>query len=133
VSQERRLLRLLMFQPQLAARCPKDWPDDGRPETRTFLALLESIRHSANLVTRVAILEAFRDNAYGSLLNEVSREIEELGWDESFDVEAEFAGVLEQRSKELTDGEFAALLKKKLSDLSPEEKQLMQQYRQQGK
>ena len=132
-SLARNLLPLLVFQPELGAKVElRELRNVGaEAEAKALEALLEYIHANPQMRSTALVLQHFAVTPYAEIFRQISGEI--LDWDEAFDVEAEFemelAGVLEKRSKKLTDVEFSALLKKKLSDLSPEEKQLMQQYR----
>ena len=132
-SLARNLLPLLVFQPELGEKVElRELRNVGaEAEAKALEALLEYIHANPQMRSTAPVLQHFAGTPYAEIFRQISGEI--LDWDEAFDVEAEFelelAGVLEKRSKKLTDVEFSALLKKKLSDLSPEEKQLMQQYR----
>lgn len=95
----RSLLKLLVLRPQLAAQFDADLPDRNA-ETAALSALLEFLRSQPQLQNTAAILEHFRDTPHERLLKDVSGEI--LGWDEDFEVEAEFAGALDRlRSQNL--------------------------------
>jgi len=125
-SLARKLLQLLLVQPELGAEFDMSLLGDGSEELKTLSALLGLVAAShSQPTTTVAVLERFRGTSHEALLSEVSGEI--LQWDEEFEVAEEFAGALDQ----LRDGgrnrridELLAL--SRTQGLSVEEKQELQ-------
>lgn len=98
-SLTRKLLQLLLHQPELGAEFNVSLPADGPEELKTLKALLDlAASKDCPARTTVAILEYFRGTCHEALLNEVSGEI--LSWDEAFEVRAEFAGALDQLNRQ---------------------------------
>ncbi len=99
-SNMRVLLRCLLFQPQLAQQLPAlaqqltgQWEakDD---EAATVAALAEWLRSQHGAVSTAAIIQNFQGTPHEARLTGEQAEI--MQWDEAFDVEAEFQGVLNQ-------------------------------------
>ena len=131
-SLARKLLQLLLFQPELGAEFDMGLLGDGSEELKTLLALLGLVAggHSQPMTT-VAVLERFRGTSHEALLSEVSGEI--LQWDEEFEVAEEFAGALEQLREGGRNRRIDELLAlSRVQGLSPEEKQELQRLLQGG-
>ena len=94
-SLARKLLQLLLYQPELGAELDMSLIGDSSEELKTLKVLLDFIaNNNTQPNTTVAVLEYFRGTRHEVLLSEVSGEI--LQWDEGFEVAAEFAGALDQ-------------------------------------
>ncbi|MBU1978761.1 MAG: DNA primase [Gammaproteobacteria bacterium] len=94
-SLARKLLQLLLVQPELGVGFDMSLLGEGSEELKTLSALLGFVAAShSQPTTTVAVLERFRGTLHEVLLSEVSGEI--LQWDEAFEVAEEFAGALEQ-------------------------------------
>jgi len=123
-SLTRRLLQLLVFQPELGAGFDGA-VRDNEPEARALAALLEFTRHSPQLRTTASVVQHFSGTPYEALIREISGEI--LHWEEGFEAEAEFAGACDQWRKRHRQQEVEALLAKSRSQgLSADEKQALQ-------
>ena len=99
-SNMRVLLRCLLFQPQLAQQLsplaqqlPGHW-DAKDDETATVAELAEWLRSQHGVVSTAAIIQNFQGTPHEARLTGEQAEI--MQWDEAFDVEAEFQGVLNQ-------------------------------------
>lgn len=125
-SLARKLLQLLLVQPELGAGFDMSLLGEGSEELKTLSALLGLVAGShSQPTTTVAVLERFRGTPHEALLSEVSGEI--LQWDEEFEVAEEFAGALEQLKKSGRQRRIESLLAlSSVQGLSPEEKQELQ-------
>jgi DNA primase len=121
-SLERKLLQLLLSQPDLARRL-----DENVLAGQTgLLPAVVEFAEIAQSLTTAALLEHFRDSAYGGLLEEIVGEI--LQWDAEFDVEAEFDGAVSQLRKTVRKAQIDALLARaREPGLSVDEKALLQE------
>jgi len=131
-SLARKLLQLLLFQPELGADFEMSLLGDGSEELKTLSALLGLVTgvHSQPTTT-VALLERFRGTSHEALLSEVSGEI--LQWDEEFEVAEEFAGALDQLREGGRNRRIDELLAlSRTQGLSMEEKQELQRLLQGG-
>jgi len=131
-SLARKLLQLLLVQPELGADFDMSLLGDGSEELKTLSALLGLVSAShSQPTTTVAVLERFRGTSHEALLSEVSGEI--LQWDVEFEVAEEFAGALEQLKKSDRQRRIESLLAlSRVQGLSPEEKQELQRLLQGG-
>ena len=131
-SLARKLLQLLLFQPELGAEFDMSLLNNGSEELKTLSALLGLVADShLQPTTTVALLERFRGTSHEALLSEVSGEI--LQWDEEFEVAEEFTGALDQlrdggRNRRIDD----LLALSRTRGLSMEEKQELQRLLQGG-
>ncbi|MDP2878836.1 MAG: DNA primase [Sulfuricella sp.] len=131
-SLARKLLQLLLVQPELGAGFNMSLLDEGSEELKTLSALLGLVADShSQPTTTSAVLERFHGTPHEVLLSEVSGEI--LQWDEEFEVAEEFAGALEQLKKSGRQRRVESLLAlSSVQGLSPEEKQELQRLLQGG-
>jgi DNA primase len=124
-SLARRLLQLLVFQPELGAGFDGQ-VRETEPEARALAAVLEFIRCSPQLGTTASVVQHFVGTPYEALIREVSGEI--LSWEDGFEAEAEFAGACDQWRKRHRQQEVEVLLAKARAEgLNADEKQLLQQ------
>lgn len=120
-SLTRKLLQLLLHQPELGVNFNVTLPVDSSEELKTLKAVIGLASSEDNSArTTVALLEYFRGTHHEMLLNEVSGEI--LLWDENFEVEAEFAGASDQFRKQECKRRIDTLLALSSQGLSVEEK-----------
>ena len=131
-SLARKLLQLLLVQPELGVDFDMSLLGDGSEELKTLSVLLGLVAAShAQPTTTVAVLERFRGTSHEALLSEVSGEI--LQWDEEFEVAEEFAGALEQLRESGRNRRIGELLEhSRTQGLSMEEKQELQRLLQGG-
>jgi len=121
-SLERKLLQLLLFQPELATRFDTEMAD----AQEGLLAAVLEFAGSAQSLTTAALLEHFRDRAQGKPLEEIAGEI--LQWDAEFDAAAEFDGAISQLRKIERKAQIDALLvRAREPGLSADEKTLLQE------
>ncbi|MDO8414477.1 MAG: DNA primase [Gallionellaceae bacterium] len=122
-SNLRVLLRCLLFQPDLVSELPPDWESTG-PEGAAIAALVGWLRAYEGAVTTAAMIQNFQGSAHEALLAAEQAEI--MQWGETFDVAAEFHGVMaklreEQRKQQLQ------LLNAKMKDMDQGLKGLSEQ------
>jgi DNA primase len=131
-SLARKLLQLLVYQPELGADFDISLLGDGSEELKTLSALLGLVAGgNSQPTTTVAVLERFRGTSHEALLSEVSGEI--LQWDDEFEVAEEFAGALDQLREGGRNRRIDELLAlSRVQGLSPEEKQELQRLLQGG-
>jgi DNA primase len=131
-SLARKLLQLLLVQPELGAKFDMSLLGGGSEELKTLSALLGVVAAShLQPTTTVAVLERFRGTSHEALLSEVSGEI--LQWDEEFEVADEFAGALDQLKKSDRKQRIDEMLAlSRTQGLSLEEKQELQRLLQGG-
>jgi DNA primase len=124
----RKLLRLIVQQPGLAARLPADLIPDGQPETETLDALVAAVAEgtlSGDGFGRV--LEHFRGTRHEGLVSEILRELVVQEFDEE-SIEAVFSDTLERLRQAGIHREIDALnAKNKSVGLAPEEIRRLQQ------
>ena len=131
-SLARKLLQLLLVQPELGADFDMSLLEEGSEELKTLSAVLGLVAaNHSQPTTTVAVLERFRGTSHESLLSEVAGEI--LQWDEEFEVAEEFAGAVEQLKKSGSKRQIESLLAlSSVQGLTPEEKQELQRLLQGG-
>lgn len=126
----RKLLQLLLYQPQLAANFDAALPDSPQTEFQALKQLLEFLGDDPHLQNTAVIIECFRGTAYEALLREVGRELfmwEERKLDEE-DMAREFAGALDQLRELERNSKIDALRSKsEREELTSEEKRQYQQ------
>jgi len=91
VSNLRLLLRCLLYQPDLAKDLPEDVLVDG-VEVETVLELRAWLMSQQSEVSSAALIQYFQGTAHEALLSAEQAEI--MQWGETFDVKAEFQGIL---------------------------------------
>lgn len=124
-SLARKLLQLLVFQPELGEKFELGAVRDAEAEAKALEALLEYIHASPQMRSTAAVLQRFSGSSYEGLFRQIAGEI--VHWDEAFEAEAEFAGALEQWRKRHRQQEIDALLaRSKAQGLSMDEKQALQ-------
>lgn len=121
-SLERKLLQLLLFQPELA----RNFDAEMVAAQEGLLAAVLEFTGTAQNLTTAGLLEHFRDRAHGKPLEEIACEI--LQWDAEFDAAAEFDGAISQLRKIERKAQIDALLvRAKEPGLSAGEKALLQE------
>jgi DNA primase len=130
----RKLMQLLMLRPALALQLEAGKLPAGIAERDALVRMMELARAEPSLGS-AALLQGLQGAISEKLLGELAGEL--LGWDEEdFDLEQEFAGVLRQLQGASQQRELAELLQmaqeRGLQALSPEQRELLQQYRRSG-
>ncbi len=122
VSLERKMLQLLLFQPELAKHLDRQMFAGNAGWLPAVLEFAET----AHSMTTAALLEYFADTPHGAVMEEVAGEI--LQWDAEFDAAAEFDGVLAKLRGNARKAKIDALLaRSKEQGLSVEEKGQLQE------
>ena len=124
----RKLLQLLVFQPQLATEVMADLPNDNEGELAGLNALLEFLRSNPHIITTPAVMEHFRNNQYAALMGAVAGEVLEQGnWDVE-EAKSEFIDGI-SRLREMARNKRLDVLRKQagLQGLNTEEKREFQE------
>ncbi len=129
-SLARKLLQLLLYQPQLAADFDAEVPDSPQGEFQALKQLLDFLRDDPHLQNHAVIIECFRGTTHEALLREVGREL--FMWEErklaEEDMAREFAGALDQLRELERNSKIDALRSKsEREELTSEEKRQYQQ------
>ncbi len=119
-SVNHKLLRLILFRPDLAGQLRKEWITGPDADGSALVRLLEILAASPNLNGAV-LAEACQQLPEAQLL--AARAAESLIWDESFDVVAEFELAAGQARNAWRQSRLAVLARKSLSELSDEERE----------
>ncbi len=124
----RKLLRLIVQQPALAARLPADLVPGGYAETETLDALIAAVADGALAGEGFGmVLEHFRGTLHEGLISEILRELVEQEYDAE-SIEAVFADTVERLRQASIRSEIDALnAKNKSVGLAPEEVRRLQQ------
>jgi len=129
MSVARRLLRTLVFKPELARGL--DFTlfagSASGPEMAALSFVIEQVTGS-DPITTGALLESARNSGHAELLHELSVDI--LGWDDTYDVNAEFAGAVEKIRRNQVDQAFRQeIAAGGVAALSPEQRARISAYR----
>jgi len=129
-SLARKILQLLLYQPQLAANFDAVLPDSPHIEFQALKQLLEFMGDDPHIQHSAVIIEWFRGTAHEALLREVGREL--FMWEEKKlgdeDMAREFAGALDQLREMERNSKIDALRSKsERQELTSDEKRLYQQ------
>ncbi|GIK25195.1 MAG: DNA primase [Betaproteobacteria bacterium] len=124
----RKLLRLIVQQPGLAARLSADLIPDGHAETETLDALIAAVAEGGLSGEGFGmVLEHFRGTPHEGLISEILGELVEQEFDEE-SIEAVFADTVERLRQAGIRNEIDALnAKNKSVGLAPEEVRRLQQ------
>lgn len=95
---QRLLLQCLIAKPELAARMPADWHGEGA-DAEAIAAVLSVLRETNFAMSTPALMQMFEGTSHARALSQA--EVDMLAWGESFDVEAEFSGLISR----LDDGQ----------------------------
>ncbi|MDP1941169.1 MAG: DNA primase, partial [Gallionella sp.] len=90
-SVHRLLLQCLIAQPELGAQMPADWHEEGA-DAEAVVAVLSVLRDVGYTVSSPALMQMFEGATHARTL--ALAEADMLAWGETFDVAAEFAGLL---------------------------------------
>jgi DNA primase len=127
IANDRRLLRALLFRPQLAAGLDLGLLDAVSPD-RPATAFIQSALASCADLTTAALIEQSRESPFATLFDELAAEV--FDWDDDYDVNAELNGVVEKLRKVREDAAFRELVRSSsIEDLSAEQRQRIQEYR----
>jgi len=102
----RRLLQCLIAKPGLGAQISAEWNGEGA-EAEAIADILLVLREADFEISSPALTQMFQGTAHEKTLAASAAEM--MGWGEDFDVEGEFAGLLNSFDKERRRHEFQAL------------------------
>lgn len=127
-SNDRRLLRALLFRPQLAAGLDISLLGPTNPE-RPAVAFIQSATSASPVeLTTAALIEQARGTAFETLFDELAAEI--FGWDDDYDVNAELTGLVEKLKRGQENAAFREIVRSgSVDDLSAEQRKRAQEYR----
>ncbi len=121
---QRLLLQCLIAQPELAAKVPSDWHGEGA-DAEAIAAVLAALREAEFAMSSPALMQMFEGTSYAQAL--ARAEADMLAWGESFDVAAEFAGLVSRLDEGQRREQFQTLQGKSaqggLSGLSLDERE----------
>ena len=124
-SNLRAMLRCLLAQPELARQLPENWLAEGN-EAATIIAIGQWVREQPETVSTSALIQNFQGTNHEALLSIEQAEI--MKWGDSFEIEAEFAGVLSKQRDEARKQRLQALQDKiaagAIKELSADERSL---------
>lgn len=131
---QRLLLQCLIAQPELAAKMPVDWHGEGA-DAEAIVAVLAVLREADYAMSSPALMQMFEGTSYARALAQAEAEM--LAWGETFDVSAEFKGLISRLDEGLRREQFQALQGKSaqggLSSLSVDEREQYLRLLQRGK
>ncbi len=121
---QRLLLQCLIAKPELGKMMPADWQSDGA-DGEAIAAVLSALRETDFAMSSPALMQMFEGTMHARALSQAETEM--LDWGDSFDVEAEFSGLVSRIDEVQRREKFLALQGKSaqggLSCLSPEERE----------
>ena len=127
-SNDRRLLRALLFRPQLATGLDIGLLGPSNPE-RLAVAFIQSATSASPVeLTTAALIEQARGTPFETLFDELAAEI--FGWDDDYDVNAELTGLVEKLKRGQENAAFREIVRSgSVDELSPEQRKRAQEYR----
>ncbi|MFZ2302224.1 MAG: DNA primase [Gallionella sp.] len=132
-SANRLLLQCLIAQPALGAQVPAGWQGEGS-DAEAIAAVLFVLRENGFEMSSPALTQSFQGTAHEKPL--AAAEADMLNWGETFDVDAEFAGLLGRLEDGQRRQQFqnlqAKLAQGGLSDLTDTEREQYRQLLQRG-
>ncbi len=121
---QRLLLQCLIAQPALAVQMPSDWHAEGA-DAEAIAAVLSVLREVGFAISSPALMQMFEGTVHAGALAQAEADM--LTWGESFDVAAEFAGLIGRLDEGQRREQFQTLQGKTaqggLSSLTPEERE----------
>jgi len=103
---QRLLLQCLIAQPALGVQMPEDWHGEGA-DAEAIVAVLAALREADFTISSPALTQLFQGTVHARPMAQAEADM--LTWGESFDVEAEFAGLLAKLSEEQRRQQFQTL------------------------
>ena len=88
---QRLLLQCLIAKPALGAQMPEGWHGEGA-EAEAISALLAALKEAGYEISSPALTQMFQGTIHAKALAQAEAEM--LAWGDSFDVEAEFSGLI---------------------------------------
>ncbi|HEX7455253.1 MAG TPA: DNA primase [Gallionella sp.] len=103
---QRLLLQCLIAQPELAAKMPTDWHGEGA-DAEAIIAVLSALREADFTISSPALAQLFQGTIHARTM--ALAEADMLAWGETFDVAAEFAGLISRLDEGQRREQFQAL------------------------
>ncbi|OLC65669.1 MAG: DNA primase [Betaproteobacteria bacterium 13_1_40CM_4_64_4] len=127
-SNDRRLLRALLFRPQLATGLDIELLGPANPE-RPAVAFIQAATSASPVeLTTAALIEQARGTLFETLFDELAGEI--FGWHDDYDVNAELTGLVEKLKRGQENAAFREIVRSgSVDELSPEQRKRAQEYR----
>jgi DNA primase len=127
-SNDRRLLRALLFRPQLAAGLDISLLGPANPDNPAVAYIQSAMSASAVELTTAALIEQARGTSFEILFDELAAEI--FDWDDDYDVNAELTGLVEKLKRGQENAAFREIVRSgSVDDLSAEQRKRAQEYR----
>ena len=121
---QRLLLQCLIAKPELGKMMPADWRGEGA-DAEAIAAVLSALREADFAMSSPALMQMFEGTMHARALSQAETDM--LDWGDSFDVDAEFSGLVSRLDEVKRREQFLALQGKSaqggLSCLSPEERE----------
>lgn len=105
-SVQRLLLQCLISQPELGEKMPADWHADGT-DGEVIVAVLAALSEVDWKMTSPALMQMFEGTTHARVLAQAEADM--LAWGESFDVEAEFSGLISRLDEGLRREQFQTM------------------------
>jgi len=127
-SNDRRLLRALLFRPQLVAGLDINLLGPANPD-RPAVAFIQSAMNASPVeLTTAALIEQARGTSFETLFDELAAEI--FDWEDDYDVNAEVTGLVEKLKRGQENAAFREIVRSgSVDDLSAEQRKRAQEYR----
>lgn len=103
---QRLMLQCLIAQPGLGVDMPADWHGEGA-DAEAIVAVLSALREADYKISSPALMQMFEGTSYARALAQAEAEM--LAWGDSFDVAAEFAGLVGKLEEGQRRDQFQAL------------------------
>jgi DNA primase len=103
---QRLLLQCLIARPDLGAQMPEGWHGEGA-EAEAIVAVLSALREADYTISSPALAQLFQGTAHARTMAQAEAEM--LAWGDSFDVEAEFAGLVSRIDEGMRREQFQTL------------------------
>jgi len=128
ISNDRRLLRALLFRPQLVVGLDINLLGPANPD-RPAVAFIQSAMNASPVeLTTAALIEQARGTSFETLFDELVAEI--FDWDDDYDVNAEVTGLVEKLKRGQENAAFREIVRSgSVDDLSAEQRKRAQEYR----
>jgi DNA primase len=120
LSAHRLLLQCLIAQPELGQQVPGEWHDQGA-DADAVLAVLMVLRETDFTLSSPTLAQLFQGTSHEKTL--AAAQADMLNWGESFDVAAEFAGLISKFNEGQRRQQFQALQAKGLANLTDPERE----------
>ena len=103
---QRLLLQCLIAQPELGAQMPSDWHGEGA-DAEAIVAVLYALREADFTISSPALAQLFQGTIHARTMAQAEADM--LAWGETFDVAAEFAGLISRLDEGQRREQFQAL------------------------